>query len=144
MWSLKQTVQRRRSYLAFAVVATIAIGLASRRYPAMFPAVLGKYPGDALWAQMVYWCVCFLFPTMSVSRVAFFALAISYLDEASQLYQADWINHFRATTVGHLLLGSRFSWLDLLSYPGGVGLCCLVEALVFRVARHPPIRRPKP
>src|SRR5436305_11281864 len=124
---------RRRSYLVGALFATLAVGLASRKWPWLLPAALGKYPGDALWAASVYWAVAFLSPSASVVRVAAYALAISYLDELSQLYQAPWINQIRATTIGHLLLGSAFSWLDLLAYTVGVGLCSAIELIpVFR------------
>jgi hypothetical protein len=75
---------RRRSWLSAAMFATIVAGLASRKYPSLFPAFLGKYPGDALWAQMVYWTVGFVFPSASVMRVSFYALTISFLDEFAQ------------------------------------------------------------
>lgn len=127
--------QRRRIYLAGAVILTMAAGLASRRWPGLLPAALGKYPGDALWAQMVYWLVAFAIPAGSVRRVTVAALALAYLDEFSQLYQAAWINDIRATTMGHLVLGSTFAWADLLAYTIGIGLCCLVELLLFRVGR---------
>ncbi|HSU53142.1 MAG TPA: DUF2809 domain-containing protein [Candidatus Dormibacteraeota bacterium] len=107
----------------------MVLGLASRKWPWLLAAALGKYPGDALWAGMVYWAVAFLSPAAPVIRVAAYALAISYLDELSQLYQATWINQFRATTVGHLLLGSAFSWLDLFAYTVGVGLCTAMELI---------------
>jgi Protein of unknown function (DUF2809) len=120
-------VLRRRSYLVVAIVVTIAVGLASRKWPWLLPASLGKYPGDALWGAVVYWLVAFLAPSAPVGRVAGFALAISYLDELSQLYQAPWINQVRATTIGHLLLGAAFSWLDLLAYTVGIALCSAIE-----------------
>src|SRR5262245_47315139 len=102
--------RRRRGLLAGVIVVTVAAGLASRKYPWLLPEALGKYPGDALWAQMVYWGVAFVVPSAPIARVAACALAISYTDELSQLYQAPWINEIRATTMGHLVLGSTFSW----------------------------------
>jgi hypothetical protein len=78
---------------------------------------------------VVYWGVAFLAPSAAVFRVAACALAVSYMDELSQLYQAPWINHVRATTLGHLILGSTFSWLDLLAYTVGVSLCSALEIL---------------
>ena len=78
-------------------------------------------------AGMVNWAVAFVAPSAPVIRVAAYALAISYLDELSQLYQAAWINQIRATMIGHLLLGSAFSWLDLLAYTVGVSLCSATQ-----------------
>lgn len=130
-------VARRRLYLVAAILATVALGLASRKYPWLFPSALGKYPGDALWAQMVYWTISLVFPSASISRVAAYALAISYADELSQLYQAHWVNQVRATTIGHLALGSAFSWLDMLSYAVGIGLCAVIEVLLLRTVSKP-------
>lgn len=51
--SLATKTRNRRWYLV-ALIVVIAAGLASRRYAWLFPACLGKYPGDALWALMVF------------------------------------------------------------------------------------------
>jgi len=126
-------MKRRRNDIAGAIAVTIAAGLASRKYPWLLPAALGKYPGDVLWAQVVYWAVCWVIPTASRRRVSALALAVCYADEFSQLYQAPWINHLRATTAGHLVLGSTFSWRDLLAYTVGVALCTAVEVIWFRI-----------
>lgn len=123
---------RNRIYLGAALIGTIGLGLASRKFPMLFPAVLGKYPGDALWAQMVYWLVGLCAPAASVTKVAIYSLAISYTDELSQLYQAPWINQIRATTPGHLILGSHFSWIDLVSYTIGIALVAPIEWWLLR------------
>jgi hypothetical protein len=123
---------RRRSYLFAVIFATVAMGLLSRKYLWLFPSVLGKYPGDVLWAQMVYWAVGFVFPSASIAKVASSALAVSYTDELCQLYQAPWINQIRSTSLGHLILGSAFSWVDMLSYTVGVALCTVIEAMLLK------------
>ncbi|WP_245589180.1 ribosomal maturation YjgA family protein [Chitinimonas koreensis] len=114
---------------ACACLAVIALGLASRRFPGLFPAALGKYPGDALWALMMFFCWGILLPRASTAKVACAALATAYAVEISQLYQAPWINAVRSTTLGHLVLGSAFHWLDLLAYAIGVSAGAFVERL---------------
>lgn len=109
-------------------IAVIALGLASRKYPFLFPAILGKYPGDALWALMVFLGWAFLRPRASTLHLATVALAISFLVEFSQLYQVPWLNAIRSTTMGHLVLGSRFSWPDLAAYVVGVAVGALLDA----------------
>jgi hypothetical protein len=119
--------RRSRVVYGFVTAGVIGFGLASRRWPGFFPAVVGKYPGDALWALMVF-CLWGLFrPSLSTERLAIYALTISYLDEFSQIYQAPWINAIRATTVGHLVLGSTFSWWDMVSYTVGVAIGVVCE-----------------
>ncbi|MBD7922732.1 ribosomal maturation YjgA family protein [Xanthomonas bonasiae] len=111
---------RRRLCLIAAIVATIAAGLASRQFPWLLPSWLGKFPGDALWALMVYLGLALLAPRARPLRLAVVALAACWLVEASQLYRAPWLDALRATTVGHLALGSTFVWMDLLAYAVGV------------------------
>ena len=48
--------RRSRLVQSLLALAVIAIGLASRRGYVPFPAVLGNYPGDALWAWVVLLC----------------------------------------------------------------------------------------
>ncbi|MBW8847001.1 MAG: DUF2809 domain-containing protein [Burkholderiales bacterium] len=129
---------KRRHVLAYAaaVLAVIGIGLASRRWPGMFPAALGKYPGDALWALMVFVGCGMLRPRAPSWRVAATALAISFAVEFSQLYQAPWINAIRGTVLGHLVLGSTFNVPDLFAYVIGVAVGLLAER-VFLHRRAP-------
>jgi hypothetical protein len=113
---------RTRLRFGIATFGMIVAGLASRRYPGLFPGVLGKCPGDVLWALMVFCVWGFAIPACSTGRLALYALLTCYADEFSQLYQAPWINAIRSTVVGHLVLGSTFSWLDMLAYTVGVGV----------------------
>jgi hypothetical protein len=133
------TEPRHRSRLLYAVLvlAVIAAGLASRRYPFLLPAQLGKYPGDALWALMVLLLYGFARPGWPVAKVALAALATSFAVEFSQLYQADWINAVRHTTLGHLVLGSGFHALDLLAYTVGVAVGAAGELLMLRRSTAP-------
>lgn len=119
--------RRHRPWLALGVALVIGAGLASRKYPSLFPAALGSYTGDALWALMVFLGIAFIKPAMSGVRVAAAALAFCWLIEASQLYQAPWINAIRATTAGHLVLGTGFQWLDLAAYAAGITCGFLVD-----------------
>ncbi|MDQ3058807.1 MAG: DUF2809 domain-containing protein [Pseudomonadota bacterium] len=119
---------RSRPWLLAGFIAVIALGLASRKYPFLFPALLGKYPGDALWALMVFVGWAFFRPSASTRQLAAVALAVSFLVEFSQLYQAPWLNDIRRTTMGHLVLGSRFSWPDLVAYTVGVALGAFLDS----------------
>lgn len=121
-WGQNRRVASQRRFLfALGVIATVILGLTSRQMPALLPSTLGKYPGDALWAIMVFFAWGFLKPASSTSRLALYSLITSYADEFSQIYQAPWINGIRRTFVGHLMLGSVFSWWDMLAYTTGVG-----------------------
>lgn len=135
---------RSQPLYAIATVGVVALGLASRTYAPLLPDMLGKYPGDALWALMVFTGCCVLLPATKTWKLAVLALASAYAVEFSQLYQAAWINSIRATTLGHLVLGSAFHWQDLIAYPIGVALGAALDALGLAVvcgglkARRPP------
>ena len=98
----------------------------------MFPEILGKYPGDALWTMMVFFGLAATIPALSVRRLTVYAAVISYAVEFSQLYQAPWINAVRAHPIGHLVLGSTFNWGDLVAYTIGAMLAMLLEAAIRR------------
>ena len=110
---------RRLAALA-AMVATIALGLASRHWPSVLPAFLGKYPGDALWALMVFLGWRALRPRVRTRGAARSAMATCAVVECAKLWQVPWLVAFRGTTLGHLLLGHVFSWQNLVAYAVGV------------------------
>ena len=111
---------RRRLVALAAMLATIALGLASRHWPDALPAILGKYPGDALWATMVFFGTCALRPHAATREVAAIAASVCVAVEVAKLWQAPWLVAFRHTTIGHLLLGHVFSWQNLVAYGVGV------------------------
>ncbi|MBB5607382.1 MULTISPECIES: DUF2809 domain-containing protein [unclassified Janthinobacterium] len=119
--------ERRRLLQAGATVAVIALGLASRAYPSFVPEVLGKYPGDALWAMMIFFALGAVATRLLTWKLAAWALLVCFAVEFSQLYQAPWINAIRAHTLGHLVLGSFFGWVDLIAYTVGVAIAALVD-----------------
>lgn len=109
---------------------TIGAGLASRRYPGLFPAFVARYAGDTLWAAMVFWLLALGWRRGSTGRVAAGALAISFAVEFSQLYRAGWIDAVRDTRIGALVLGNGFLWSDLACYTVGVAAAALLDHLL--------------
>ncbi|SEL93732.1 Protein of unknown function [Pseudoxanthomonas sp. GM95] len=121
----------RDRWLYFALVAlVIALGLASRRYAALMPNWLGKYPGDALWALIVFLILGALFRRGSTTWLALLALGVSFVVEFGQLYQPAWLMDVRSTTLGHLVLGSGFHLQDLVAYAAGVALGAIAEKVL--------------
>jgi len=126
-------VSRNRLLLAIGLLAVIALGLASRKYP-LFPKMCGKYPGDALWSVMVYLGWALWKPTTSPKRVALYALFTSYLDEFSQLIQVPGLNAIRQTVWGHLILGTVFSGYDMLAYTIGILIALILDTLLLSLS----------
>ena len=124
---------RNRLWLALCLVLVIAAGLASRKFPSAFPAAFGSHTGDAFWALMVFVGFAFIAPRASGQRLAGAALAFAFVIEFLQLYQAPWINAIRATTPGHLVLGTGFQWWDLVAYVVGVGFGWLCDTAISKL-----------
>ena len=113
-------MKRNRLIYAVAIIALIVLGLLSRRFSSLLPVVFGKYPGDALWALMVFCGIGFLHPKLKTIFTAMIALAFSCAVEFLKLYHSPWIESFRATLAGRLVLGSVFSWKNIAAYAIGV------------------------
>lgn len=114
---------------------TIAAGLASRHYPALFPGFIARYAGDTLWAAMVFWILALASRRAGTGVLAATAMAIAVAVECSQRYHAIWIDSIRATRIGALLLGSDFSWSDMACYAAGVGIAAALDAYLRAHAR---------
>jgi anaerobic C4-dicarboxylate transporter len=121
---------RSRFIYGLLVMAVIALGLLSRRFPQFLPAALGQSPGDALWALMVLLGFGCLFPRASTLALALASLGFSFAVEFSQLYHAPWIDAVRATRIGHLVLGNGFLWTDLVAYTVGVLVGVMLDRLM--------------
>lgn len=125
--------RRSRPAIIAALAAVIVTGLASRRVPWLFPAILRDYPGDAFWAMAAYLGVVLAWPRSEVPHASMAALTISFAVESSQLYHAVWIDAVRRTVFGRLVLGSGFDRYDLVAYVTGVAIAAAADwSLVMR------------
>lgn len=118
-----------------AAALTIAVGLASRRVTWLFPAALGKYPGDALYAVLAYWLLAMALPRLHPVRTAGLCTLFCFAIEAGQLWHPPWLDAIRATMLGHLVLGSSFAAGDLLAYAVGACAAAAIEMTAIRLHR---------
>ena len=118
---------KRWIYLAITS-AIIVLGLASRKHGDILPEFIAEYSGDTLWAAMVYCGIRFLFPSLSILKTIVISLLCSYCIEISQLYQADWANTVRNTTLGALIFGHGLLWSDMICYTVGVLLSAVIDS----------------
>ncbi|MGY3395556.1 hypothetical protein ACVWW6_008147 [Bradyrhizobium sp. USDA 3311] len=122
-----------RAGLALVV---IACGLSLRWYgfPLGLPAFVVKYGGSLLWATMVFLLVGVLLPRLSRMQLAAIAAAIAVVVEFSRLVHTPWLDAFRLTTAGALLLGRMFSLWNLVAYAAGIAFGVWIDRLVERRA----------
>jgi hypothetical protein len=117
---------RRSRFIALAV-ATIAIGLAVYLRGDILGATVRDITGDALWATMIAWLIGAASPDAPLMKRGLAAYGICVGVELSQLIRAPWLDDLRATTLGHLALGSGFDPRDLAAYAAGVAAAVLIE-----------------
>jgi hypothetical protein len=125
-------MNRNRYIYSLLLIATIAVGLASRHFSGILPHWVQLYLGDTLWALMVFLLFGFVFSKKRTLWVAVAALTFSYGIEISQLYHASWIDALRAYPLGGLILGFGFLWSDLVCYTLGVGGGYVLEKVLFK------------
>jgi hypothetical protein len=128
---MRPMTRTRLGYVAAALL-TIAAGLLWRRTDLGLSSFLTKYGGSVLWGGMVFLVLGALFPSAERKRVASAAAAVSAAVEFSQLLHIGWLDAFRRTTFGQLLLGRIFTWSDIAAYWIGIILTLAVAMLVAR------------
>jgi hypothetical protein len=116
-------------------LSVIILGLALRRYGLGLglPAFIVKYGGSLLWATMVFLLVAMAAPGRSRSSVALIAATIAVCVELFRLVHAPWLDAFRLTTAGALLLGRIFSPWNILAYGVGIVLAVALDRFAIPV-----------
>ena len=123
----------KRLFYLFGIISSMILGLLSRKAGDTLPAFLADHAGDALWAMMIYFGFRFLLPNKPLRLSLFLSACFCFSIEWSQIYQADWINSIRNTTLGALVLGRGFLAIDLVRYSAGILLAGLVDwAIIFK------------
>ena len=121
---------------ALLAVATVISGLLVRFAPLGLPWFVVKYGGSTLWAVMIYWVLVLVWPRSRPFVLAWVAGGIGLLVELQRLYHAAWLDAFRVSLPGILLLGRYFSVWDIVAYWLAIAAAALFDGLVIRrVAR---------
>ena len=123
-------------------IATMLVGLASRRYRERLPSFVGEYSGDTLWALMLFLFVSVVLARRPIVQRCSISMALAFSVEVSQLYRAPWIDSIRNTTLGGLVLGFGFLWTDLVCSAVGNALGALVEFGLTRMAKSERKKEP--
>ncbi len=121
---------RNRIVYSLLVVGTVLAGLASRSSLFCLPGAFGKYPGDCLWAIMIFWGIGVICPSLTTSRAAGLAVLVCAGVETAKLLPWDWLTSMRETTLGRLTLGRGFTWQNYIAYSSGIALAVLGEMVM--------------
>lgn len=113
---------------------TIIAGLSVRFAPLGLPWVVMKYGGSAMWAAMIYWVLRLAWPRRSAVALALAAGALATVVEFTRLYHCGWLDAFRASLAGAVLLGRYFSVRNIVAYWVAIAAAGLLDAHVIRRA----------
>jgi hypothetical protein len=110
-------------------LSIIACGLALRGYGLGLglPSLIVKYGGSALWGTMVFFLVGIVAPQLSRQSIAMIAALIAVGVELFRLVHYPWLDAFRLTLPGALMLGRIFSPWNMVAYGVGIGLGMLLD-----------------
>ncbi|MEA2917024.1 MAG: hypothetical protein QOJ15_9105 [Bradyrhizobium sp.] len=116
---------------AWFCLSIMIVGLALRGFGFRLglPGFIVKYGGSVLWATMVFFLVAMAARARSRWSVAVISAAIAVGVELFRLVHAPWLDDFRLTMAGALLLGRIFSAWDMLAYGVGIVLGVLLDCL---------------
>jgi Protein of unknown function (DUF2809) len=125
-------------------LSVIILGLALRRYGLGFglPGFIVRYGGSMLWATMVFLLVATAAPGRSRSSVALIAATIAVCVELFRLVHAPWLDAFRLTNAGALLLGRIFSLWNIVAYGVGIVVAIWVDRLAMTAFTEKDLNRP--
>ena len=120
-------------------LAIIASGLALRGWGLGLglPAFVVKYGGSVLWGTMVFFLVAMAASTLSRPRIALVAAVIAIGVELFRLVHFPWLDAFRLTLPGALLLGRIFSMWNMVAYGVGIALGVLFDHLAMSARPGP-------
>jgi Protein of unknown function (DUF2809) len=116
-------------------LSIILAGLALRGFGFRvgLPAFVVKYGGSLLWGTMVFFLLAIAALGWSRRTVALIALAIAVGVELFRLVHTPWLDAFRLTTAGALLLGRIFSLWNIVAYAAGILLGVALDRSVMSI-----------
>jgi hypothetical protein len=114
---------------AVICLSIIICGLALRRFGfgLGLSGFVVKYGGSVLWGAMMFFLVALAAKRLSVPTVASISVTIAIGVELFRLVNTPWLDAFRLTLAGALLLGRIFSPWDMLAYGVGIALGVLLD-----------------
>ena len=123
-----------RACLCLAIIAS-GVALRGLGLGLGLPLALAlvKYGGSMLWGTMVFFLVAIAASRRSRNSIALISAAIAVCLELFRLVHAPWLDAFRLTTAGALLLGRVFSPWNMLAYAVGIGLGVLLDRFAMSV-----------
>ncbi len=127
---MRNVVSRRKAIAAFAIC--VAIGVPSKWYEGVGEQLVQGQWWDLFGAAAVYFLARALFPFPPAVRVAGVVWVVLMVNEFLQLAEGALFERLRGNPVGAVVLGSSFSWLDVLVITVALVLVVPLDRVVTR------------
>jgi hypothetical protein len=119
-------LRSRRSWV-LCLVGIVALGILSRVVQTG-SVIFDKYLGDALYAAMVYVILRLLWKTPTVAAGAMVVMTLIELFQLTAIPARLFASEHLIIRLCARLMGTHFSFLDLLAYAFGIGCLYLLDS----------------
>ena len=123
----KPKLTRKPLHYSVLVVATILLGLLSRKYDDYLPFPLHKNAGDLLWAVMAYWIIAIVLWKKTSDVVAGVTALVCVVVESLKLVHHPAMDTIRNLPGARLIFGFVFGWQNLFYYVIGILIAYGIE-----------------
>ena len=137
-WLHRRVDRSVRYRFLFVAVLLVPVGVATKLYTGPADAWVRAHAGGFIY--VLFWCLLVLaiWPRLSSWVVGGAVFTVTSALEFLQLWHPAPLEAVRATFVGHLLIGSSFSWPDFLYYGAGSVAAVAVAGICRRSGRDSP------
>lgn len=132
--------KRLRLFLIIALVVLFVLGVLTKEYVGPHRHWFKNYCGDMIFVMFLYFFVKLIRPYMHALTLGLATFATVSLIEFSQKISYPWLDDFRTTFWGQLILGQHFDKQDFLYYGLGVVLAMIIYSSVYYFLKN---RRPR-
>lgn len=131
--------KRLRIFLIISLVVLFVLGVLTKEYVGPHRHWFKNYCGDMVFVMFLYFFVKLLKPYMHAITLGMASFATVSLIEFTQKVSYPWLDDFRATFWGQLILGQHFDKKDFIYYGLGTLLAMAIYSIVFFLLKQ---RRP--
>lgn len=132
--------KRLRIFLSISLLVLFVLGVLTKEYVGPHRHWFKNYCGDMIFVMFFYFLIKLVRPYMHAITLGFSTFATVSIIEFSQKIRIQWLDEFRATFIGQLVLGQHFDKNDFIYYALGTLAAMFIYAAVYKFLKD---RRPK-
>lgn len=128
--------KRLRIFLVISLIVLFALGVLTKEYVGPHRHWFKNYCGDMIFVMFLYFFVKLIRPYMHAITLGISTFLTVSLIEFSQKISCPWLDEFRATFLGQLILGQHFDKNDFIYYGLGAILAMIIYSSVYYLLKN--------